>query len=323
MYIIGVDGGGTKTEMAVFDELGHILYHKIGPGLIDYLSAMRYEKILKDLFDDVKRHLKITSSDIELVVLGLSGADTKDDFDELNQTCKHIFNDISFQVINDAWIIMRSGLKTLYGAVAIAGTGTNAAAIKSANEKAILRSLSYMTGTFGGGLDIARESLYYAFRSNELTYKKTMLEIRIARLFGYDKIEDLLPMLYPKNVMKKDDYAKITALTFACAKERDEVAIKILRHAGTICGEQTAGVIKQLNMQHHEIPVVMGGRVFSDETSDFNDSFKEALLKEAPKATFIKSHYRPVAGAYLWALDLLNIKQTKEIELNLDKGMNI
>ncbi len=320
MYIVGIDGGGTKTEIIICDVYGKIRFQKVGPGLIDYTSRVRYQKILYDLWLSALQTLDIEPSAIDYIVLGLSGADTKQDFIDLNQTCKSIFKDVPFTLLNDTWIILRSGLKKLYGAVAIAGTGTNSAAISKTGEKAVLRSLSYTTGTFGGGIDIAREALYYAFRSDELTYRKTALEPGLIHLFGIHKMGDLVPKLYPRSLLKKEDYNHITALTFSCAANHDQVATQILVHAGTVVGEQTAGVIKQLKMENDELPVVVGGRVFKDIDSVFYQAFKQTLRSLVPNAMIIQPHFRPVIGAYLWAIDILGIHQSQEIENNLSRG---
>ena len=323
MVIIAIDGGGTKTEALVCDENGHVLYHKVDKGLIDYHEQTRYKKILTELWNDMQQLLSITSQDVSYLLLGLSGADTPEDFEELNHTCSSVFNISAFKVVNDSWIIMRSGLKRLFGAVAICGTGTNAAAISKDGRQAILRSLNYITGTYGGGLDIAREALHYAFRSEEKTFDYTILEHKIPLLFGYKEMRDLVPMFYPKNRLKKDDYSQITALTFACANDHDSVAIQILKHAGTVVGQQTAGVIIQLGMEQEVLPVVVGGRVFQGKKDAFNDAFEAALTAWVPHIKIIRPIFRPVVGAYFYALDELNIKQTKDIEDQLKKGMKL
>src|SRR6056297_958978 len=173
-YIVAYDGGGTKTRMNVIDLHGHIHFDRIttGSNIVSSGDA-EFKRVIKGLFLDAKESLKITNDDIAYVFLGLSGADLAADYARLEKACSPIFGDCPFKIMNDAWIVLRSGLKTPYGACCIAGTGTNACAIDRLGHRAILRALSYMTGTFGGGLDIARDALHYAFRSEEKTFKQT------------------------------------------------------------------------------------------------------------------------------------------------------
>ncbi|MGD9910562.1 MAG: BadF/BadG/BcrA/BcrD ATPase family protein, partial [Candidatus Izemoplasmatales bacterium] len=179
-YIIGYDGGGTKTVISVFDTMGHLFFHQRSSGSNVFSAGdEQFKYVISELFLAAKKQLKFENEDIIHIVLGLSGADLEEDYARLNRLVNQLFSPIPFTVLNDAWIILRSGLKTPYGATAICGTGMNSAAINHQGEKAILRALGYTLGTYGGGLDIARSGLHYAFRSEELTYKKTLLETRI------------------------------------------------------------------------------------------------------------------------------------------------
>ncbi|MFW5889159.1 MAG: BadF/BadG/BcrA/BcrD ATPase family protein, partial [Bacillota bacterium] len=151
-YIIAYDGGGTKTRINVVDLAGNILFDKITTGSnILSSGANEFAIVIEGLFLEAKQTLSIKDNEIEYIYLGLSGADLEADYKKLEKACSLIFNNIRFKVVNDAWIVLRSGLRKAYGACCIAGTGTNACAISKSGEKAILRALSYITGTFGGG----------------------------------------------------------------------------------------------------------------------------------------------------------------------------
>lgn len=317
-YIFAYDGGGTKTRMNVIDLQGKIVFDKITTGS-NYVSSgsEHFVNIIKGLFDEAKEKLQITNADISKVFLGLSGADLQEDYDRLYSYCGPIFNEIPHTILNDAWIIMRSGLKDSYGAVCICGTGTNSAAMNKNKDMAILRALSYALGTTGGGLKMANDALHYAFRSEELTYKKTILEEEIPKYLEVESMEQVIPLFYPQRTISKQTWGGITKVLDECGMKNDEVALMILEKGGRDIALQTAGVIKQLKMESEEVPVVVGGRVFSVESPIFLETFKEVLQKEVPNFTLQVPRFTPVVGAYLFALDELNLKQTKEIEHNL------
>ena len=317
-YIIAYDGGGSKTHIMIFDLKGRILFDKIGKGSNHQsLGGKKFKQVIGGLFLDAKQSLMFDDSDIELIYLGLSGADLESDFDKLNESCSIIFKSIPFKVVNDAWIIMRSGLEKPYGAVAISGTGTNSAAINHQGKRAILRSLGFTLGIYGGGLDIAREVMHYAFRADELTYKDTMLKDEVLKLFSVTKMDDIVDMFYPVNNVDRIKFGELTKIVNDCAILGDEVSQEILIRVGKILGLQTAGVIRQVGIEKEKVPVVVGGRVFSGKSSLLLDEFIISLNEICPKAYIVKPKYKPVIGAYLSALDELNIKQTKEHEKNL------
>lgn len=317
-YIVGYDGGGTKTHIGIFTLDGTLVYESLGLGSNHAASdgAMAHS-VIESLLEAGLKALKIKRSDIAYIYLGLSGADTPGDYAKIDKMCAAIFKDIPYSFDNDAWIIMRSGLDKPYGAVAISGTGTNAAAINKQGEKTILRSLGYTLGIYGGGLDIAREGLHYAFRADELTYKETILKSMILKHFSKETMDEVVKLFYPKQQITKQDYGTITGLVFEACEQHDEVACEILRRVGQFIGLQTAGVLKQLAMEKDNVPVVTGGRVLEKTDTILYEMFKETLKHECPNIHLVKPAFKPVVGAFLSALDHLNKKQTKTTEQNL------
>ncbi|MCF7925047.1 MAG: ATPase [Candidatus Izimaplasma sp.] len=320
-YIIAYDGGGTKTHVTVVDLNGNIVFNKTTSGSnITSLGDVAFTTVIEGLYNDLKNSLMITKEDIELIYLGLSGADLKADYKRLYTACKPIFKEVKHIIVNDAWIILRSGVKKPYGAVAICGTGTNSAAINQQNERAILRALSYTLGTKGGGLDIARDALHYAYRADELTYQDTLLRTEIPKLFDKENLSECIDLFYPTWSVSKQELGDITALVNECALHNDNISNMILAHNAHHIALQTAGVMKQLKMTKDRCPVVVGGRVFQGKAPIFQDTFKKTIRGECPHITIITPKFKPVIGAYLSALDELGITQTKEIVQNLSKS---
>ncbi len=317
-YIFAYDGGGTKTRINVVDCEGNIVFDQETTGCnIMSVGDHEFIRVIGLLFDNAMEYLPISRKDILEIYLGLSGADLEEDVKRLHNACLQVFDDLPYTVVNDAWIIMRSGLKSPYGAVCIAGTGTNSAAMNKDGKKAILRALSFILGTYGGGLEIATEALHYAFRADELTYDETLLRTEIPKLLGLKDISEVIPLFYPKRVIDKKVWGSITPLVSDCAVKGDMVSIDILKKVAKHMALQTIGVMKQVAITNENVPVVVGGRVFTLEAKIFMQTFKEELLKQVPYATIVQPKFTPVVGAYLFALDKHNIKQTKQIEQNL------
>lgn len=319
-YIFAVDGGGTKTHLALFDLIGNLIYEVILEGSNHQsLGGKCYQDVIRRGLNLSLEHAKIKREDIVFSFLGLSGADLPGDYELLTKSTQEVLLDIPFQIENDAWIIFRSAVDKPYGAVAIAGTGTNSAAINKDGKKAILNSLGFMFGTYGGGLEIAREAMHYAFRAKELSYRDTRLKTEIPKLFHYANLDEMIHVLYPKMSIHRSEFGKITGLVHQLAYEGDQVSKEILYKNGYTIGEQTCGPIKQVGMQNETFPVVYGGRVFKGQSKVFIHSFQEAVLKECKNAYFIETKFSPVYGAYLYALDHLGIIQNDEINQNLKK----
>ena len=130
MYLLGIDGGGTKTQCVIGDLNRNILSEGIG-------GASNYQTAGKDVaansiqmsIDMALLKINIQLKDIQYAVLGLSGADGEMDFIVLNEICKRIFMEVPFKVYHDGWIALRAGSKEKWGIVSICGTGHGVAGI--------------------------------------------------------------------------------------------------------------------------------------------------------------------------------------------------
>lgn len=320
-YIIAFDGGGTKSHFCVFDLLGNVCFNKIVGGSNHQSSGLNHTKsVLSRLYEEAKQELDLFPDEIGYAYLGISGADLESDFKKLNDICEEVFVDVPFKVVNDAWLVLRSGLKTPCGAVAISGTGTNAAAIDRLGNRAILRSLGFTLGIYGGGLDIAREGLHYSFRADELTSPPTILQQRIPKLLGVSEMKDVIDLFYPEMKINRIKFGEITKLVFECADEGDPISVSILERIGTVLGLQTGGVIRQLHMEEEAVPIVIGGSVFQNSSKILVSEFSKSVKGICPKSSIIKPAYHPVVGAFLSALDELHLSQSVLIDNNLEES---
>lgn len=133
-------------------------------------------------------------------------------------------------------------------------------------------------------------------------------------------MNEVVDLFYPETKISNKELGEITGLVNQCAIVGDQVSQDILIKIGKFIGEQTAGVIKQVGIESDEVPVVIGGRVFNGSSPLLIDEFKTNLHRTCPKAYILYPRYKPVVGAYLFALDELNIKQDSFIEQNLDES---
>ena len=321
---MALDGGGSKTRCILGSLQGKVIVDlTTGPSNHQIIGIEKTTEVILSLYEKILDLGKCQPEDIAYVVLGLAGADTPHDFSLLNKMASDIFSKVPFEVINDAWLIMRSGSNKFYGGVSIYGTGANAASINKQGEMKILRALDYHLGGGGGGNEIALTGLHYAFRSNELTYKKTALEEEIPRLYQLDSMEDLLDILYPVNQFSHKAINRITPLVFELAKKDDEVCKEILVSKGKTQGYMVQGILMQNQMSDCDFPLVLGGSVYTCEDNPFIKAFKKVILKSFPKVHFIKPQLAPIGGGYLIGFDRLKINVSSEIQTLIHSSLSL
>ncbi len=92
-YLIAFDCGATKTECALADINGNILYTTTG-GAANFLVSGTDEtsRIIMSLLNDCIKKLNTDYSEIENIVIGAAGAGRKKDAEKLESSLLEIFS---------------------------------------------------------------------------------------------------------------------------------------------------------------------------------------------------------------------------------------
>lgn len=309
-FVIAVDGGGTKTRLLIGDTHGHLLADFTGAGSNHQTCGCKQTyMVIRELLERALTKASVSRTEISYAVFGLAGADSAQDHQLLYELLSPLCTGVKYKIVNDAWIILRSGLDSQAGAVCICGTGSNAAAINAYGEQAILRSLDYKLGGYGGGDDIVQQALHYAYRADENTGEKSRLTTELPTLLGVDSMAALVSRLYPEvSINIRERYGQIASLVFLLANQGDGVCQHILINMGTELGKMTSGVIERTGQERLPVDVILGGRVFAGESPLLIDAFRLELHKRVPRANIRLAQLPPVAGAWLMALDELGVE---------------
>lgn len=300
-YIAGVDGGASKTHCVIGDGEGHILsegssscssYHVVG--------ADAAKKAVEQAIDEAAGTLGIKKEDISFTVLGMASADLKSDFEVLYGAFGDLLPRGRFKILNDTWIGLRAGIPENWGVVSVCGTGGACAGRNKQGEEVRLLNLSYELGNCGGGADIARMALHYAFRSFEKTGPPTALEREIPKVTGYNGLEDIIQTALTMDISPEDIYG-IPVLVGKLACEGDAVCQDIFVHIGHEMGEIAAGVIKRLGMERARFDVTLIGSVFKSDCPLLFDEYTAAIHRTAPFANVSVAKEPPAYGAYYLA----------------------
>lgn len=305
MYIAGIDGGSTKTHCMIGDGTENILSEGFSTSSnYQVIGADAAKKAIAESLREAKEPLGLELSDITRVHLGLSGADFASDFAVLNTICGEIFTDIPFTISNDSWLGLRIASPGNTGIIASCGTSINVAGRTADGRECILRSQGYELGNWGGGADLIRDALHYAFRSEERTGIKTRLETEIPRLMGYDTLEDMVAPLM-KGEIGHYSLLGISGLVFRLANDGDTVCRDLLIKVGRALGDMTAGIIRRLDLCAEPVRVYAAGGMTKGDNPLLLDEFTTTVHRTAPYAGIEVIGKPPAYGAYLLALDAM------------------
>lgn len=297
MYVLGIDAGGTKTHCAVATTDGIIR----GEGLAGAANhqvcgiGMTKDSVWKAM-QAALEVAKIGLQDISYAVLGMAGADGEEDFQILVPAMKELLGEIPFEIVNDSWIGLYSAREDGIGVVSICGTGAGHSGQNRLGEKLTLRNLDYICGNLGGGGELVEKALHYAFRSEEGTYEKSMLETAVPGVFEVNTMEQVCSVLRNKGITAEQEF-KLPILVFELARKGDEVSRKLISNMGYEEGRYAAAIIRRLGMEKEEVPVVLIGSLFKTREPLLLDSYLEAVGEVANKAYTVIPEVAPVVGA--------------------------
>jgi len=307
-YFLGVDGGGTKTLLALCDEKGRVLDAlKAGP---------TNHEVCPDDFEGTRREMKagldallgrngLAAEQVKNAALGLSGCDSA----HQRQILTDIVRDLGlpcFTLNNDAFLGIKAGTPAGWGICSINGTGSIAAGVDIHGKMLQAGGLGVFSGEEAGGNHLGRMVFKKVYDQAYRLGKKTALTERMFQLMGLSGPEDLAAFWLEKLIFPDAPEADaLCRLLFEVAGEGDAVARELLRDTGRILARNAAGVLRCLSWPEEPVPTVLIGSVYiKPKFTLLLDTFAEKLPKLAGHSVeILPLAAPPVVGALLWALE--------------------
>ncbi len=319
-YVIGVDGGGTKTEFALLDYSGNIIGRAKGDST-NY-QAIGGKKLKAELlkgFGAVMNSSDVPAVKIEHVFLGLAGAGRESDRKEIIS----LFDDTEFNkkitVDSDAMVALAGAFGTGPGIIIISGTG--AICFGKNCEGKIVRSggWGYLLGDEGSGYFIGREAIIAALKDLDGRGDKTRLREKIEKHFKLTSIDQIIPHIY-QNRIDRVAVADLAPIVFEQANQGDAVAEEIIRSASKELGIMARAVAQQLNFESDEIKVALIGSIFKQKEMLINEISKE-LYEISWNVQISDPMFPPQYGAALLAFQKVGIEINNPLLKNLKNSI--
>ncbi|MBQ4103790.1 MAG: ROK family protein, partial [Clostridia bacterium] len=159
-FYIGVDGGGTKTAFALFDENKNMLELHEGPASNHENMEGSFPQaadIITAGVDELLKKTGKTREDITGMLMGLAGIDHPYQHDAMcEELTKRGLKD--FRIYNDGFIVIKAGGKAGAGIGYNCGTGTCCNSIDSRGEMLQIGGFDRLSGDKGNGHWVANET---------------------------------------------------------------------------------------------------------------------------------------------------------------------
>ena len=326
-YVIGADGGNTKTHYALFDENAKLInfvdegtasHERFAGGFDDARKAL--EKGIKRLIDNTGIDLK----DISHGVFGLAGADTKDQVSELEKRIKDIGID-NIMVCNDAYLGIKAGAKKGYGVCSINVTATSCAAIDKNKDSIQIGGTGFFFGDEAGGGFIEGMVVRKVYDSCFRLGMKTMMKDMLFEALGITDDNELIRVACESIFAAGNKRGRLCHIAFLAAGMGDEAAVDILVRCARELARSVGGAVQRLDFKSDErISIVMAGSVYvKAESPILMDTFISETQKHIDsRGDFTLLTVPPVAGAVIWALERAGFGEVDDIRESVIQSFN-
>lgn len=319
-YVIGADGGGTKTELVLIDELGNLIA-KERVGSTNY-QAMGGAKVKQELlagFNKLVKKSNIQLNKINHIFLGLAGAGRKSDQNEILALFRDMEIGGRLSVESDAIVALAGAFGTEPGIIIISGTG--AICFGKNKEGKVVRSggWGYLLGDEGSGYYIGRSAIIAALKYFDGRGEKTDLLQKITQHFNLNSIEEIIPQIY-QNKIDRIKIADLAPIVFERAKIGDIISDEIIKKTGQELGRLAKAVAEKLGITGEEIKVGLIGSIFKQKELLINNIAKE-LYEVSWNVSVSEPLFEPSVGAGLMALQKLKLNIDETVIFNLQNSL--
>jgi glucosamine kinase len=293
-FVMGVDGGATKTLAAVLDLRERTLH--LGHGASsnpDAVGASAARASLVKATDEAMSRAGIARTDLDGAVLAVAGTDTDAVAALVRESCPP-----GWVVVNDVVGAWATATGAQPGVGAISGTGSNVFGVGPTGRPWRVGGWGHVLGDEGSGYWLAVQSIKAALSDREHSGAPTALSEAAIGFFGVDSVEALVALVYSKP-LSKGEIAGFAVETSRVAHAGDAVARGIYHRAAGKIAAQVRAVIEQTGLQG-EFPVGLIGSAFKAGAL-FVEPLATAIHELAPHASVAVVEMAPVGGCLLLA----------------------
>ncbi len=291
-YILGIDGGGSKTDFLLCDtELNEVARRIAGRSNPNDIGIDAVEKLLSENISALLSENAIDKNNVIAAFAGIAGLTGA----EYAETAKAV---LSEQLPNAKVDALHDGINVLYGAFPesdgvsiICGTGSSCF-VKKGEE--IFRIGGY--GSFdmsGNGYEIGRRAIAHALKTVDGREKRGVMEDLLEEKLGTDFMDALDRLV----LMSKDELAAFAPIVFDAAQKGDKSAMMIIFENISYIAELIARAGEYFEK---DFEVALAGGILKNP---YSVDLLETMLE--PNVRLISSDRAPSFGAAAKAKTLL------------------
>jgi N-acetylglucosamine kinase-like BadF-type ATPase len=321
--VLAVDGGNSKTDVALVAEDGSLLATATGPGMRSFYAHPAWLGDLAGLVASVQQQAGLTG---QPVAAHLSACVANADLPEEEETVAAALAARGWTgtvtVANDTFAVLRAGLDsaespagaTPWGVAVTCGAGINCVGVAPGGQTTRFLSLGAISGDWGGGHGLGIAALWHAVRAEDGRGPATALTGAVSAHFGVRTVTEVTLGIHLGR-FKEYALTGVAPVLLAVAMDGDPVAVGLVRKQGAEICAMALTAMRKLELAGLATPVVLGGGLLMARNPVLTAAVTEGIAAGAPHATVRVVDVPPIAGAALLGLDQTGLAATAEPRL--------
>lgn len=303
--VVGVDGGGTKTQAVILDSDLNVL----AQGLAGASNPLRVgianaAAAIREAIDQACEVARLRRTDLIAAEVGLAGARRK----ELNARMREALLGLGIGeivVVGDADIALYGATEGEPGLIIIAGTGSICCGINARGKTMCAGGWGPIAGDEGAGAWICRRALRAIARAVDGRGPATSLTNLACTYFRVSDPNDLSTAIYAPTITN-ERLAGFGKHVVEAAKAKDPTAREIIVEGGRELGLAAAAVIRNLKMERETFQVAYVGGIFKGAGELVLTPIREEIGQVAPNAYLGAPRFSPAEAAARMAWEHLH-----------------
>ena len=309
-YIVGIDGGGSKTslEARFFESLispyeileNERVNFKTGPLNVKNIASGELNKAVTEMINFLKS-LEFGFDSCEMIVVGTAGASNPEIVDNIKKAFISNGYRGKLVVVGDDITALKGALSGRAGAVLISGTGSICNSIDVSGKSLRSGGWGYLIDDVGSGYAIGRDILSQVVKENDGRSEKSIFTKLVFEKLNLSSIPELIAYVYSENT-GKNDIAALAPLLQEGIAAGDVAALNICEKAVSELCTLAEAVIQRLDTKNPEL--MLSGSILT-KILPVRERFLEAFNSRNKNVKVSEPEHSAETGAILIGAELI------------------
>jgi N-acetylglucosamine kinase-like BadF-type ATPase len=302
-YVIGIDGGGTKTAAVILDTMGRVVgIGEGGPSTYGVVALSVTRNSISQAVAQACQAAGLEEMRFSAAFLGLGNVVSDID----RQTVRKMAADMQLApyerigVDHDCRIALAGGLSGRAGAVLIAGTGTSCYGRNLYGETWRSGGWGYLIDDEGSSYWLGIQAMRAATMEFDGRGPATQLTQAVYDTMALQDMNELMNRLYAGG-MTRTEIASLAPLVFRIADQGDPVAQSLIQFGCEAMADCVLAVARKLHLDEGPMELAVVGGLTNAGNSLFAP-LSQAVQQRLPQCQTIRAELPPAYGAGLLAL---------------------